>query len=127
MIASSNKPWVLSRCPASSRLRQHFNEDAREIIEVVDEDNIEFLQNINAPITANKQGYVVIDADLFPMDNSRTKKQGVSRTYKDFDGYGAMAAYLGEQGWCIACELREGSWHSQKEFSYVLDRIVQRS
>lgn len=117
----------IKQMPSSSRLRQRFNEDAREIIDVVDEANIEFLQNINAPITANEYGYVVIDADLFPMDNSRTKKEGVSRTYKDYDGYGAMAAYLGEQGWCIACELREGSWHSQKEFSYVLDRIIQRS
>ena len=110
-----------------SRLRQRFDEDAPHLIPIIDEANIEFLQQIKAPVTANKDGYVVIDADLFPMDNSKTKKEGVSRTYKQYDGYGAMAAYLGEEGWNIACELREGSWHCQKEFNYTLERIIQRA
>lgn len=113
--------------PSASRLRQRFDEDASRLIPVIDEANIEFLQRIQAPITANKEDYIVIDVDLFPMDNSKTKKEGVSRTYKQFDGYGAMAAYLGEEGWNISCELREGSWHCQKEFNYTLERIIERA
>jgi len=34
------------------------------------------------------------------MDNSKTKKEGVSRTYKGDDGYAPIAAYLGGEGWC---------------------------
>lgn len=117
----------IKQMPSPSRLRQRFDEDAKELIPVIDQGNIEFLQRIKAPITAHKEGYVVIDVDLFPMDNSKTQKEGVSRTYKQFDGYGAMAAYLGEEGWNICCELREGSWHCQKEFPYTLERIVQRA
>lgn len=117
----------IKQMPSSSRLRQRFDEDAQDLIPIIDQASIEFLQTIKAPITANKDGYVVLDADLFPMDNSKTKKEGVSRTYKQFDGYGAMAAYLGEEGWNICCELRIGSWHCQKEFTYTLERILERA
>jgi len=117
----------IKQMPSSSRLRQRFDEDAPALIPLIDEATIEFLQRIQAPITPNQEGYVVIDTDLFPMDNSKTKKEGVSRTYKQYDGYGAMATYLGEEGWNIGCELREGSWHCQKEFSYTLERVLERA
>ena len=61
------------------------------------------------------------------MDNSGTKKEGVSRTYKGYDGYVPIAAYLGREGWAIVMELREGNWHAQKEFNYVLDRMLPRA
>jgi len=49
------------------------------------------------------------------MDNLRTRKEGVSRTYKDCDGFAPMAVYLGEEGYCIDLELREGKQqHCQK-------------
>ena len=35
---------------------------------------------------------VPVDIDVTPMDNSKTSKQGVSRTYKGFDGYAPMIA-----------------------------------
>ncbi|EED31179.1 transposase, IS4 family protein [gamma proteobacterium NOR5-3] len=38
-----------------------------------------------------------------------------------------MAANLGAEGWCLAYELREGSQHAQKEFEYVLERVVPRA
>ena len=117
----------IKQIPSASRLRQRFDEDAPGLMPLIDEANIEFLQRIKAPITANKEGYVVIDADLFPMDNSKTKKEGVSRTYKQFDGYGAMASYIGEEGWNLGCELRVGSWHCQKEFNYSLERMIERA
>ncbi len=117
----------IKQMPSSSRLRQRFDENAADFIPIINQANIDFLQAMKVPITANEEGYAVIDADLFPMDNSKTKKEGVSRTYKQYDGYGAMAAYLGEEGWNISCELREGSWHCQKEFGDTLDRIIQRA
>lgn len=58
--------------------------------------------------------WVALDADVSPLDNSNTKKQGVSRTYKGFDGYAPIFAYLGLEGYLLNIELREGSQHSQK-------------
>lgn len=49
-----------------------------------------------------------------PFDNSKSKKQGVSRTYKDCDGYAPIFAYLGREGYQVNLELREGSQHCQK-------------
>jgi hypothetical protein len=31
---------------------------------------------------------------------------------------------LGEEGWCLACELREGKQHCQNEFLYTLERVL---
>jgi len=39
-----------------------------------------------------------LDIDVTPFDNSGTKKEGVSRTYKGMDGYAPIFAYLGEEG-----------------------------
>ena len=35
---------------------------------------------------------VPVDIDVSPIDNSKTSMQGVSRTYKGFDGYAPMMA-----------------------------------
>jgi len=112
---------------SSARLRQRFNEDARALIPIIDDAKIDFIKSTNAPITPLSTGHVALDMDGFPMDNSKTKKEGVSRTYKGHDGYVPMSAYLGKEGWCIGMELREGSWHGQKEFGYVLDRVLPRA
>ena len=40
------------------------------------------------------------------MDNSNSNKEGVSRTYKGFDGYAPMMAYIGTEGYAINFELR---------------------
>jgi hypothetical protein len=56
------------------------------------------------------------------MNNEKTHKEGVSRTYKGFDGYAPIALYLGKEGWCIGHELREGKQHCQYEFRYALER-----
>jgi hypothetical protein len=34
---------------------------------------------------------------------------------------------LGTEGWCLACELREGKQHSQQEFGYLWERILPRA
>ena len=39
------------------------------------------------------QKYVPLDMDVFPMDNSGTKKQGVGYTYKGHDGYAPLARF----------------------------------
>ena len=51
--------------------------------------------------TALANGLVPADIDVTPMNNSKSKKEGVSRTYKGFDGYAHMMAYIGSEGYAI--------------------------
>ena len=59
-------------------------------------------------------GYTPLDIDVSPFDNSKTSKEGVSRTYKGCDGYAPIFAYLGTEGFLVNAELREGKQHCQK-------------
>ena len=59
-------------------------------------------------------GFVPVDIDVTPFDNSKTQKEGVSRTYKGFDGYAPIMAYIGTEGYLCNTELREGRQHCQK-------------
>ena len=62
--------------------------------------------------------------DVTPMDNSKTAKQGVSRTYKGFDGYSPMMAYIGTEGYAVNFELREGKQHCQNgTVEFLLETI----
>jgi hypothetical protein len=128
----------IAKAPSAPSLRQRFDEHADAMIPHVDAASIAFIGNVGAPITPIVLTYgtslnrmklrlVPLDMDVFPMDNSGTKKEGVSYTYKGFNGYAPLAAYLGEEGWCIACELRPGSQNGQKEFIHVLERVVARA
>ena len=51
--------------------------------------------------------------DTTVMDNSKTNKEGVSYTYRGYDGYQPMMAYIGKEGYILNCELRPGSQHCQ--------------
>lgn len=53
------------------------------------------------------------DADVSCMDNSKTKKAGVSRTYHGYDGFSPMFAYIGLEGYALNGELRDGKTHCQ--------------
>ena len=63
--------------------------------------------------TALENGLVPLDIDVTPFDNSKSHKEGVSRTYKNFDGYAPIMAYIGTEGYGCNFELREGSHHCQ--------------
>jgi hypothetical protein len=128
----------IAKVPSAPRLRQRFDEHAEAMIPHIDAASIAFIGNVDAPVTPIVIEYgtgvsrmrlrlVPLDMDVFPMDNSGTKKEGVSYTYKGFNGYAPLAAYLGEEGWCLACELRPGSQHGQKEFIHFLERVVPRA
>ena len=82
------------------------------------------LKRLKASITGYQGGFVPLDVDVFPQDNSNTKKEGVSRTYKNYDGYAPIAAYLGTEGWCLEVELRPGSQHSQNGLVDFTKRVV---
>ena len=62
-----------------------------------------------------QNGSVPVDIDVSPFDNSGSHKAGVSRTYKNFDGYAPIFAYIGTEGYLCNAELRENMlllhWH----------------
>jgi len=115
---------AIQQVPSSARLRQRLDANASALLPVLYETSIAFLQGAQVPVSPLATGHVALDIDVFPMDNSRTRKEGVSRTYKGHDGYAPIAAYLGQEGWCLACELREGKQHCQNEFLYTLERVL---
>jgi len=88
---------------------------------------IEFLRRSGARFTPLDNGLMPLDCDVTLFDNSQSKKEGVSRTYKGEDGYAPMAAYLGQEGSCLELELREGSQHCQKGTPEFLQRVLGRA
>jgi hypothetical protein len=76
-------------------------------------------------VSTHKGNLAPLDIDVSPFDNSKTKKEGVSRTYKGVDGYAPIFAYLGREGYRVNVEFREGSQHSQKEAPAFLRESIR--
>jgi len=89
--------------------------------------NVTMFQNLGIHPTPLENGKVPLDLDVTPFDNSGTMKEGVSRTYKGFDGYAPIMAYLGAEGYLVDTELREGKQHSQKGTPRFLKEALKLS
>jgi len=70
--------------------------------------------------------YLPVDIDTTAMDNSKTKKEGVSRTYQGYDGYHPIFAYAGKEGYMLDSELRPGSQHCQKGTAAFIKGLAGR-
>ena len=77
-------------------------------------------------ISVGKETYFPVDVDTSPMDNSKTKKEGVSFTYKKYDGYHPIFAYIGKEGYMLDAELRPGSQHCQEGTPEFLRLLLDR-
>jgi hypothetical protein len=113
----------LKRLPSAEILRQRLDGAPQDTPERLHEANLSLLQAHGKPL-ANRLGFVPLDIDTTPMDNSGSHREGVSYTYKGFDGFHPLLAYLGEQGYWLAQELRPGSQHAQKDFIPFLRRTL---
>jgi len=113
--------------PSEATLRQRFDERAGDLEPAVSESLVDPVREIEAPVSGLETKHVPLDIDVFTLDNSNTKKEGVSRTYQGFDGYAPIAAYLGQEGWCVGIELREGSQHSQEGFIPFLEKAIDNA
>ena len=100
--------------PSEETLRQRMDDIGDSLRQTILEQNVEMLLANKIQPTALANGLVPVDIDVTPMDNSKSKKEGVSRTYKGFDSYAPMMAYIGTEGYAINFELREGKQHCQK-------------
>jgi hypothetical protein len=70
--------------------------------------------------------HLPVDIDTSVLDNSKTKKEGVSRTYQGYDGYHPIFAYVGKEGYMLDCELRPGSQHCQNGTAEFIGGVIKR-
>ena len=87
--------------PPSATLRQRLDRHAEAFLPIADTALTRLLQGARVPITPLACGYVPLDLDVFNLDNSNTRKEGIGWTYAGFVGYAPIAAYLGQEGWNI--------------------------
>ena len=100
--------------PSAETLRQRMDIIGRTLRDEILAANITMFNTIGVKPSSLPCGFVPVDIDVTPCDNSKTSKEGVSRTYKGFDGYAPIMAYIGDEGFLVNTELREGKQHSQK-------------
>ena len=105
----------INTIPSEETVRQRLDHLGLEIAssDMVMEESVKMLKSVGAEPTPCFTGHIPLDIDVSPHDNSNTKKEGVSWTYKGMDGYAPMYAYIGQEGYACNGELREGSCHSQ--------------
>ncbi|WP_419612807.1 IS1380 family transposase [Thiolapillus sp.] len=115
----------IDEIPGEATLRQRMDKHAISFLPIVEKASRDFLSNIQPALRPLSTGHMPVDADVTPMDNSGSHKEGVSRTYKGHDGYAPMAVYLGQEGYCIGFELREGKQHCQKDTPALLARALR--
>ncbi|NYS62624.1 IS1380 family transposase [Vreelandella salicampi] len=118
---------TLQKVPSTATLRQRLEKLASNDLQARTAAwSTTLLSLSEAPITA-ETSHVCLDIDTFVMDNSNSHKEGVSRTYKNVDGYTPIAAYLGNEGWCLGLELRPGKQHTMNESNAFLERVLPRA
>jgi hypothetical protein len=122
----------LKTVPSSVTIRQRLETYESDMWSVLRQINVDFIFGYfrDETIEINGKYYIVVDSDVTPMDNSNTKKEGVSRTYKQFNGFAPMMSYAGRSGFMINNELRPGDHHSNCEgtheyFSQTINLVKQ--
>ena len=95
---------------------------AMEYLPVIEKASRDFLKSIRPDLEPLYTGHVPLDADVTIMDNSGSSKEGVSRAYTGVEGYAPMMMYLGNEGYCLELELREGRQHVQRGTPALLSR-----
>ena len=111
--------------PSEETLRQRMDDIGDSLRSLIFDENIRMLlaNKIQPGVLSN--GFVPVDIDVTPMDNSKSGKEGVSRTYKGYDGYAPMMAYIGTEGYAINFELREGKQHCQNGTVAFLQETIK--
>ena len=111
--------------PSEETLRQRMDDIGDSLRSLILDENIRMLlaNKIQPGVLSN--GFVPVDIDVTPMDNSKSGKEGVSRTYKGYDGYAPMMAYIGTEGYAINFELREGKQHCQNGTVAFLQETIK--
>ena len=99
--------------PSEETLRQRMDDIGSSLREHILEENVELLRMNGIVPSKLPNGFVPVDINVTPFDNSKTRKEGISRTYKGYDEYAPIMAYIGTEGYLINAHLREGKQHCQ--------------
>lgn len=114
----------LKKVPSAETLRQRLDQFAEVLRIMVEACSVEFLKKARAELSPLDTGHLPLDLDVFTLDNSETKKEGVSYTYRGYAGYAPIGAWLGLEGWCLEIEQRRGSQHAQEGLIPLLRRTL---
>jgi hypothetical protein len=98
-------------------LRQRIDLIGNQADTLIKDTTADFLRSCTSkitPIHTSVGDFAPLDMDVSPFENSKTQKEGVSRTYKGTDGFAPVFAYLGTEGYLVNLEFREGKQHCQK-------------
>ena len=110
--------------PSESTLRMRLDTIGQTMNDDILSGNVSLFQACHIEPTALNNGMVPLDIDVTPFDNSNSHKEGVSRTYKNFDGYAPIMAYIGTEGYGCNFELREGKQHCQNGTPEFLQETI---
>jgi Transposase DDE domain group 1 len=114
----------LTKVPSEGTLRQRLDELEHRCDAILREESAAMVARHAPKLTPCYEDWVALDIDPSPFDNSGTKKEGVSWTYLKFDGYNPWFAYLGNEGYLVHCQLREGSEHCQDGMPQFLEEAI---
>jgi len=120
----------ITRIPTEVALRQNLDRLAEKesIFKALDALNLSLLRTMNfSAIACKSANYFPLDIDVTPLDNSKSKKEGVSCTYKLLDGYAPIMAYLGCEGYLVDTEFREGKQHCQNGTPEFVKGVISRA
>jgi hypothetical protein len=96
------------------------------LLEQIQECSLRLLSRAEfTPVATKRKEYIPCDIDTTPMNNEGTKKENIGWTYKGYEGYHPICAYLGAEGYLLSCELRPGSQHCQNGTPEFLKGVVE--
>ena len=111
--------------PSEATMRQRMDEIGDSLRDTLRQASVSLFKEFGIEPSALENGYVPVDIDVSPFIDEKCNKEGVSRTYKCKDGYAPIFAYIGTEGYLIACELREGKQHCQKDTPNFLVEVLR--
>lgn len=111
--------------PSEPTMRQRMDEIGTSMQGALRQINVDLFKKFGVEPSALENGYIPIDIDVSPFLDEKCNKEGISRTYKKKDGYAPIFAYIGTEGYLIACELREGKQHCQKGTPNFLVEVLK--
>ena len=111
--------------PSESTFRSRLDEIGIKSNKIILAGNIDMLKKNGIEPSALLCGRVPVDIDVTPMDNPKSNKEGVSRTYKGSDGYAPLVVYIGTEGYILNIQLRQGSQHCQKGTPEILAESIE--
>jgi hypothetical protein len=123
-----NLAMGISRCPSAATLRQRIDLLGHRVEPILVEESANLVKTMApalTPIETSCGPFLPLDIDVSPFDNSKTQKEGVSRTYKGCDGYAPIFAYLGAEGYLTNLQLRNGSQHCQNGTPAFIARTIR--